>query len=460
MAFSSGKPIKTTTAMRKIYAFLMSAVALVGFAACTEGLNDEGIRVEVNKEEVSIFASFDEDDTRMTLNDKTPVWEKGDVITINGFEFTAQESGTSVQFKGEVDASLIGAPFTAYYGGETVADEQVAREGDMPKNTPAMAEGDAFESGMTIEFFNIAALLKFTPTFAGDITFDTLEGEAITITGCEANKEYYVAVTPTIWEKGVKVTTVCDIFCKEGAVGQEIERNKIYNIGTISRKEAPYKIIGTQCDWDFNSCALMYESTNYYVAPGYKLDKGTNEYKFVAKTATGWSAENYGTGSKSTAGYAYRTWSGGNNITANNGTYDIYFSKDKAFYFILTSGTAVTDDTIKLVTDSYGIVGNIKNNNWSTNVPLYVCGKFLAAKNIQPAASNFAFKIRQKNVWNQGEEFGTTWDSCPIEYVIPLDGSKDIIYKNLNTSKMYDIYTNFLKVQLLNAGSATPTALN
>lgn len=447
--------------MRKIYAFLMSAVALVGFAACTEGLNDEGIRVEVNKEEVSIFASFDEDDTRMTLNGKTPVWEKGDVITINGFEFTAQESGTSVQFKGEVDASLIGAPFTAYYGGETVADEQVAREGDMPKNTPAMAEGDAFESGMTIKFINIAALLKFTPTFAGDITFDTLEGEAITITGCEANKEYYVAVTPTIWEKGVKVTTVCDIFCKEGAVGQEIERNMIYNIGTISLKEAPYKIIGTQCDWDFNSCALMYESTNYYVVPGYKLDKGTNKYKFVSKAATDWPGiEEFGTGSKSTAGNAYRTWSGGGDISANNGTYDIYFSKDKTFYFILASGTAVTDNTIKLATDSYGIVGNIKNNSWSTNVPLYVCGKFLAAKNIQPAASNFAFKIRQFTHWDSGERLGTTWDSCPIEYVIPLDGSKDIIYKNLNTSKKYDIYTNFLKVQLLNAGSATPTALN
>lgn len=314
----------------------MSAVALVGFAACTEGLNDEGIRVEVNKEEVSIFASFDEDDTRMTLNDKTPVWEKGDVITINGFEFTAQESGTSVQFKGEVDASLIGAPFTAYYGGETVADEQVAREGDMPKNTPAMAEGDAFESGMTIEFFNIAALLKFKPTFAGDITFDILDGEAITITGCEANKEYYVAVTPATWEEGVKVKR-CALTVKQGAVGQEIERNKIYNLGTISMPAAHAKwgMAGDFNGWAAGTPEPMYDTGRWLFACN--ISKLNGGFKFVFNKS--WDVS-YG-GTAKTANSLNNCSVSNSNLSAPNANgYDVYYGPATMRYFITPHGTA------------------------------------------------------------------------------------------------------------------------
>lgn len=350
--------------MRKIYAFLMSAVALVGFAACTEGLNDEGIRVEVNKEEVSIFASFDEDDTRMTLNDKTPVWEKGDVITINGFEFTAQESGTSVQFKGEVDASLIGAPFTAYYGGETVADEQVAREGDMPKNTPAMAEGNAFESGMTIEFINTAALLKFTPTFAGDITFDILDGEAITITGCEANKEYYVAVTPTTWEEGVVVSSN-EILCKEGAKGQVIDRNKIYPLGTLDFKVyEKWGLVGQHQGWDITKPSNIYytTTTNLYAVKNIKL--ADNGFKFAKHGLSNWNTSNtyFGAWKKSSgksyfnfitemSGGWYEVWldnTGGQSenigVTDWNATYDVYLRQATDYdhhihYTVLPSGS-------------------------------------------------------------------------------------------------------------------------
>ena len=448
--------------MKKIYAFLMSAVALVGFAACSEGLNEITVNGNENTTEVTLFAEF-EDDTRMTLNGNTPEWEKGDVIYINGVEFTAQEAGSAVQFKGSVSEDMIGQAYTAYFGtmDGKVAAEQTAVAGHMSKETPATAEIAAFESGMTISFKNAAALLQFTPSFSGDVTFAVVDGETVTLKGCEADKTYYVAVTPAKWDGGVKVTTNYGIICKEGATGQVIDRNKIYPLGAIDRKVAPFKIIGTQNGWSFDNCGVMYETENYYVAPGFKMDKGTNEFKFIAASATDWTgAENYGSGSTSTAGNAYRIWAGGGNILADDSTYDIYMSKEKFFYFIMPNGAAIADDTIKLVTEDWGIVGRFKGNEWGSNVPMYVCGKFLAVRGFQPAWSEFGFKLRKGTSWADENVLGTSWGSCPINYIIPLDGGNDIIYKDLDPEQKYDIYTNFSKVQLVANGSDIPTSLD
>ena len=83
--------------MKKIYTFLMSAVALVSFAACSEGLNEITVNGNETSTEVTLFAEF-ENDTRMTLNDNIPEWEAGDVIYINGAEFIAQAAGRAVLF--------------------------------------------------------------------------------------------------------------------------------------------------------------------------------------------------------------------------------------------------------------------------------------------------------------------------------------------------------------------------
>ena len=90
---------------------------------------------------------------------------------------------------------------------------------------------------------------------------------------------------------------------------------------------------------------------------------------------------------------------------------------------------------------------------------MYVCGKFLAVRGFQPAWSEFGFKIRKGTSWDD-EVLGTSWGSCPINYVIPLDGGNDIIYKDLDPEQKYDIYTNFSKVQLVANGSDIPTSLN
>lgn len=465
----NGKPIKTTATMKKIYTFLMSAVALVSFAACSEGLNEITVNGNETSTEVTLFAEF-EYDTRMTLNDNIPEWEAGDVIYINGAEFIAQAAGRAVWFKGSVTEDMIGQAYTAYFGtmDGKVAAEQTAVAGHMSKETPATAEIADFQSGMTISFKNAAALLQFTPSFSGDVIFNVVDGETVTLKGCEAGNTYYAAVTPATWSNGIEITTNNGIICKEGAVGQVIERNKIYPLGAIDRKVAPFKIIGSHNDWSFDNCEVMYETENYYVAHNFKMDKGSNEFKFISASATDWTniEESYGFESTSTstlpstAGNAYRIWNDSDKpISADDGTYDIYMSKEKFFYFIMPAGAAIADNTIKL--DGWGIVGTIEGDVWGGDVPFYVCGKFVAVRGIQPATDyvTFAFCLRKDYNWDS--KIGTSMEeSYPINEVIPLDGLNDVIYKGIDTSKLYDVYTNFSNVQLVDNGSDIPTSLN
>ena len=51
-------------------------------------------------------------------------------------------------------------------------------------------------------------------------------------------------------------------------------------------------------------------------------------------------------------------------------------------------------------------------------------------------------------------------ESYPINKVIPLDGLNYLRYEGLDTSKQYDVYTNFSNVKLVDSGSDIPTSLN
>lgn len=337
--FLSGKPIKTTRTMKKIYAFLMSAVALVGFAACSEGLNEITVNGNENTTEVTLFAEF-EDDTRMTLNGNTPEWEKGDVIYINGVEFTAQEAGSAVQFKGTVSEDMIGQAYTAYFGTKDgkVAAEQTAVAGHMSKETPATAEIAAFESGMTIEFKNAAALLQFTPSFSGDVTFAVVGGETVTLKGCESGKTYYAAVTPATWTEGV-VVTCCVLPIKSGAVGQVIERNKIYPLGTLKMPtaNATWGIAGNFQGWAAGTPEALYDTGRWLVACN--LTNLNGGFKFVKDKK--WDVSYGSILTKANPSITLTTSSDGNLIAPDAKGYDVYFGPATLRYIVVAHGTKV-----------------------------------------------------------------------------------------------------------------------
>lgn len=71
----------------KKYLF-MAVAAIAALSSCSN--EDEIVATENGKGETTFFATMENDaTTRVTLNDKTPSWESGDVISIDGHDYTA-----------------------------------------------------------------------------------------------------------------------------------------------------------------------------------------------------------------------------------------------------------------------------------------------------------------------------------------------------------------------------------
>lgn len=217
-------------------------------------------------------------------------------------------------------------------------------------------------------------------------------------------------------------------------------------------KRAPYSLIGSHNGWSFANLTPMYEKDGYYFVEDVEFTGSECKFKFIMKDATDWNSENFGSGTTAVAGNAYRIWSNGGDNVVNAGKYDIYFSKNKMFWFIVTANAEIIDNTIKLASDQYGLVGNIKDNDWGTAVPLYVNGKYLAAKSITFNSSPAEFKIRQKDDWN-GENFGTSeTTNQSLNNSISLNGGNNVKV-TITPSAKYDVYTDLTTIKLVNSGT-------
>ena len=327
---------------------------------------------------------------------------------------------------------VVGATYDS--GEEVVGDENgVYTKRDWIERNLAFAQ----ESGTATcgEDFKLPEL-----TGEGDLTkavYSVAEGEAATVT--EAGVVTLVkAGTVTI-----KATVAAD--------ETHLAGEATYTL-TVNFKVAPYSLIGTHNGWSFSALTPMYEKDGYYFAENVEFTGGECKFKFIAKDATSWSSENFGSGATTSVGNAYRCWSGGGDNVLTAGRYDIYFSVNKQFWFIVNANDEIKNGTIKLASDEYGFVGNIKDNNWSTAVPLYVNGRYLAAKSIAFAASPAEFKIRQHNNWS-GESLGTNATSNhTLGTSVSLNGSNNVKF-TISTSKKYDVYTDLKTIKLVESGT-------
>ena len=304
-------------AMKRFYTLLLAAVALFGFAACSQ---DNDILLNEAMPTMTVYATFEDEATRMELgtNNVTPKWEAGDEIVINNTTFTAANGGRKASFT-TTSETLPSGSYTAVYRGEGVtknciAAEQQAVAGSFPKQTPVVAAGSAIEEGMTLAFRNVAALLQFQAIEAGDYTFEAVGGELlaadftvngdatatfatsgsskVTLKGCEAGNTYMVSVAPVTLSQGLKVC-VGTKELKTGGVGMELERSTIYNLTGLSEGET-YKnliwgIVGGHQGWDL-SHPTMLDVTNVeglYVATNIQL--GEPGFKFVKGALKDWN---------------------------------------------------------------------------------------------------------------------------------------------------------------------------
>ena len=91
--------------MRKIYSFMVAAVATIAAISCTQELDtNTPATPEVTGETVVYTASIDNPESKAALNEETKKseWIAGDAITVfdgnKGWEFTAKEAGANVDF--------------------------------------------------------------------------------------------------------------------------------------------------------------------------------------------------------------------------------------------------------------------------------------------------------------------------------------------------------------------------
>ena len=396
--------IKTKKEMKKNL-FMVAAVALMALVSCnkeeiTNIENIAGDQIETPSDIVFVAEFDQEPDTKIALGDlvdgvRKTTWEAGDMIKINGTEFSAQADGerteftTTSSFDGTVETFRAVHPASSYIS-TTAVDIPAAQNGTFASASIAVAES----STTSLKFNNLVTILKFqvpvncskvtfesTASIAGRITVNYKDGvmtpdyagvtqpnNTINVTGTFVpGTDYYVAVKPGTHTLTVKID---GYLSKVSTKAVTLERSKIMNLGTLPALEKfDWGLVGQHQGWDIANTTPMYKVADkaYAVlnvtlaADGFKFAKTglknwntDNTYFGAWKKSSGKGYFNFSTEMGAGAWYSvYTNNLGGQseNIGVSDFTknYDVYvkiitdadWGKELG-YTVVTAGTAVT----------------------------------------------------------------------------------------------------------------------
>ena len=169
--------INESKEMKKIYSFMVGAVALLAAVSCAQELEQAGSKEQALGETVVYTASTDDPDAKAVLNETTKKseWVAGDAITVHdgtqGWTFTAAEAGANVDFSNSEGFGDY-RPVMAVYPAGTYTANVVAKTAKAYIPTWQQAQAGTYHSpaalavayteGSTFAFKNAHALLKFT----------------------------------------------------------------------------------------------------------------------------------------------------------------------------------------------------------------------------------------------------------------------------------------------------------
>ena len=221
--------------MRKIYSFMVAAVAMFATAACTQELENNATP-ELTGETVVYTASTDDANTKATLNETTKKseWVANDEITVHdgtkGWKFTAAEAGANVDFsnsEGFGDYRPVLAVYPAEREGVTYTANIAAKK--VKANIPTYQQAQAgtyhspaalavaYSENNTFAFKNAHALLKFTVN-TDNVTHVIFHGN-----GSEAlTGDVYV----TLGEEGVEEVECLETEFTSGEGEDKVVENK------------------------------------------------------------------------------------------------------------------------------------------------------------------------------------------------------------------------------------------
>ena len=247
---------------------MVAAVALMALVSCNkeeitnnEIVNDEQIETP---SDIVFVAEFDQEaDTKIALGDlvdgvRKTTWVAGDMIKINGTEFSALADGERTEFTTTKSFDETAETFRAVhpassYISTAAVDIPSAQNGTFASASIAVAES----STTSLKFQNLVTILKFqvpvncskvtfesTASIAGRITVNYTDGvmtpnyagvtqpsKTINVTGTFVpGTDYYVAVKPDTHTFTVKID---DEVSKASTKAVTVERSKILNMGVL-----------------------------------------------------------------------------------------------------------------------------------------------------------------------------------------------------------------------------------
>ena len=405
--------IKTNEEMKKNL-FMVAAVALLAAVACNKELTGEQVPTG---DVVTFEASVDGADTKVSLDGKVSKWENGDKITIhNGtasYEFSTADAGTKANFT-YAGNDFAGEKFMAVYPsgsytadveaktvtGVVIPEKQVLVAGNFPKNS---AFAVAYSETQSLSFKNAVALLKFQVT-GDDVTYgafyaDSGKGDLtgkytvsyndgdLALTSVEAKQwvdfhmndavlskdaVYYLSVAPAVFESGFGIS-LNGVEVKKYTGAFTLERNHIYDLGTLEYKKADPSSLSWGICGDMNSwggdIAMALEG-DWFVAKNVEVAAG-QAFKFRANAS--WDVNRGIPGDAEpvtvTPGQEKNVEHNGKNMTVAAGTYDIYLSKDCTKMKVeAVGGGSETPETPAVDPAKYGLVGSFQG--WDVANPM------------------------------------------------------------------------------------------
>lgn len=469
---------------------MFAAVAAFAAASCAQELDNQ----LPEGEKVVFEASVDGAETKAVLDGKVSKWEKGDKITIHngtkGYEFATTDEGVKANFS-YTGTDFEGDKFMAVYpagnytadvtaktvNGIVIPEKQVLVAGTYPKDA---AYSVAYTETESLEFKNAVALLKFKVKGAdvtygcfyadggkGDITgkynVDYNNGAPV-LTSVEAKQwadfhmneaalvegaTYYLAVAPATFATGFAMS-LNGVEVKKHTGAYTLERNHIYDLGTLEYKEVDpstlsWAICGDMNNWT-GDVAMTLEG-DWFVAKNLDVASGQS-FKFRANAS--WDVNRGVPGDVEPVtlnpGEEKTVEHNGKNMTVAAGTYNIYLSKDCTKVKVeAVGGGSETPEVTPGEKSEWALVGAF--SGWAdklfvttedANVVVYKSVAMKAAEGflVRKPATEWADKYGAGNVNYLKSNHYITTSKDGADMCLESDGTYDI-YFNTSTKALY-----------------------
>ena len=403
--------INESRTMKKIYSFMVAAVALFAAASCNKELPQENLPAV--GETVVYTASTDGADTKAVLNEDTKKseWVADDAITVHdgtkGWTFIAAEAGANVDFSNSEEFGDYRPVMAVYPAGTYTVDVAVKtakayiptwQQAQAGTYHSSAALAVAYSEGNTFAFKNAHALLKFTVN-TDNVTHVIFHGN-----GSEAiTGDVYV----TLGEDGVESVECLETEFTEQQWNEETQQNE----------DVKVKKYGTWVE-----CYAYHDDANKYFAKGQTYYIAVAPQKFEGGVTVKVKIDG---GEELVAKTTTKPVETKINTILNLG--EIKYEAPVVHEWAVAgtfNGWSTTANPMELV-DGYYVVRNVTGLN------------FTAQADPEDLSSSTGIKFVNKAAWRGGEGKVTagTW-----AYVWGDGGN--IYVEGASADKAYDIYLN------------------